>query len=48
MKRKKLKEIGADSFAKLIDRANEKQIGKDQIVQFVLIGNTYHLVYVER
>jgi len=42
----KLKDLGADNLKQLLDKANEKHITKEQIVQIVLLGKEFHMIYV--
>lgn len=48
MKRRELKDLGADSLYQLLKKANDLHIGKDQIVQILKLGDKdYHMIYVE-
>lgn len=48
MKRKELKDIGADSLFQLLKKANEMHIKKENFLQILKISDeNYHLIYVK-
>ena len=46
MKKKVIKEIGADTLPILLKKANELGIKKEQYWQIVELHGSYHMIYV--
>lgn len=48
MERQKIKQLGADSLAELIRKANERHISKEMFLQIIQDKGLWTLVYVGR